>query len=186
MNQKNDNQLISKALESDDAAFSEIVKIYLGSIYNFVFRIVGDRDMAEDLTQVTFVKAWKNLKRFDQNKNFRTWLFAIAKNTAFDYLKKKKELPFSSFADEEGNNFLENVADEEDLPDEILERKDIAEEMELILQKLPPHYRAILLLHYKEAFSLHEIAEILDEPYNTIKSRHQRGLGKLKKELLQN
>ena len=61
-----------------------------------------------------------------------------------------------------------------------LERKDIADEFEKILEKISVHYRAILLLHYKEDFSLHEIAEILGEPYNTIKSRHQRGLGELK------
>jgi len=142
---------------------------------------VGDRDAAEDLTQETFVKAWKNLKSFDQKRNFKTWIFTIAKNTAFDWLKKKKEIPFSTFTDEEGESWLENVADENFLPDEILERSDLAEELEKILEKIPVHYRTILLLHCKEDFSLHEIAEILGEPYNTIKSRHQRGLGRLKK-----
>jgi len=176
----NENQLIPKVLDGDEEAFAEIVKIYLKAIYNFIYRLAGDRDAAEDLTQETFVKAWKNLERFDQSKNFRTWLFTIAKNTAFDWLKKKKEIPFSTFADEEGESWLENVADENILPDEILERSDLAEEMEKILEKIPVRYRAILLLHYKEDFSLHEIAEILGEPYNTIKSRHQRGLGKLK------
>jgi len=175
------NQTLDKILTGDDSAFSEITKLYLKSIYSFVFRLVNDRDVADDLTQETFVKAWKNLKSFDQSKSFKTWLFTIAKNTTFDWLKKKKEIPFSNFADEEGENWLENVADENILPDEILERSDLAEELDGILQKLPPHYRAILLLHYKEDFSLHEIAEILGEPYNTIKSRHQRGLGKLKK-----
>ncbi|MFH0929900.1 MAG: RNA polymerase sigma factor [Candidatus Moraniibacteriota bacterium] len=175
-----DNQLIKKILSGDEEAFVEIVKIYLDPVYNFVYRLVGDRDAAEDLTQETFVKVWKNLKRFDQKRSFKTWLFAIAKNSAFDWLKKKKEIPFSTFTDEEGDNWLENVADENILFDEILERKNIAEELDEILQKLPPHYRAILLLHYKEDFSLHEIAEILSEPYNTIKSRHYRGLMKLK------
>jgi RNA polymerase sigma-70 factor (ECF subfamily) len=179
-----ENQLISKTLDGDEDAFAEIVKIYLKVIYNFVFRMVGDRDTAEDLTQEAFVRAWKNLSRFDQNKGFKTWLFTIAKNTAYDYLKKKKEIPFSSFADEEGESWLENVADENILPDEILERNDLAEELERILEKIPLHYRATLILHYKEDFSLHEIAEILGEPYNTIKSRHQRGLRKLKELLL--
>lgn len=173
-------QIVEKIISGDEESFAEIVKIYLNQIYNFVYRLTGDRDAAEDLTQETFVKCWKNLKRFDQNKSFKTWLFTIAKNTAFDWLKKKKEIPFSTFTDEEGENWLENVADENILPDEILERANLAEELDEILQKLPPHYRAILLLHYKEDFSLHEISEILGEPYNTIKSRHQRGLGKLR------
>ena len=175
-----ENNLIEKTLSGDEEAFAEIVKIYLNQIYNFVFRLAGDCDAADDLTQETFVKAWRNLKKFDQKRNFKTWLFTIAKNTAFDWLKKKKEIPFSTFADEEGESWLENVVDENILPDEILERSDLAEEMEKIIQKLPPHYRAILLLHYKEDFSLHEIAEIIGELYNTIKSRHQRGLVRLK------
>lgn len=184
MEVSNDNRIIQKILSGDEKAFAEIVKIYLKAIYNFLYRLAGDRDAAEDMTQETFVKAWKNLKKFDQKRSFKTWLFTIAKNTAFDWLKKKKEIPFSNFTDEEGENWLENVADENILPDEILERKNIAEELDEILQKLPPHYRVILLLRYKEEFSLHEIAEILGEPYNTIKSRHQRGLANLKKFLL--
>jgi len=180
------NQILDRIISGDESAFSEITGLYLKLIYNFVYRLIGDRDTAEDLTQETFVKAWKNLKSFDQSKNFRTWLYIIAKNTAFDWLKKKKEIPFSTFMDEKGESWLENVADENILPDEILERKNIAEELEEILSKLPPHYRAILLLHYKEDFSLHKIAEILGEPYNTIKSRHQRGLGKLRESILSN
>ena len=181
----NERQIIEKYLSGEEAAFSELVKKYLKPIYNFIFRFVYDRDIAEDLTQETFVKVWKNLKKYDPDKKFKTWIFTIAKNTTFDYFKKKKEIPFSSFADEEGESWLENIEDENFLPDEILERKNIAEELDKILQKLPPHYRAILILYYKEEFSLHEIAEILGEPYNTVKSRHQRGLNKLKKELLQ-
>jgi RNA polymerase sigma-70 factor (ECF subfamily) len=175
-----ENMIIKKILSGDEVAFAEIVKIYLQPVYNFVYRFVNDRDTAEDLTQETFVKAWKNLGKFDKNKKFKTWLFTIAKNTTFDWLKRKKEIPFSNFVDEEGESWLENVADENILPDEILARVDLAKELDAILQKLPPYYRAVLLLHYKEDFSLHEIAEILGEPYNTIKSRHRRGLGKLR------
>jgi RNA polymerase sigma-70 factor, ECF subfamily len=176
----NDRKIIERHLGGDEAAFSEIVKIYLRPIYNFVYRLTSDRDAAEDLTQEAFVKVWKNMKRYDQSKSFKTWLFVIAKNTTLDWFKKKKEIPFSKFVDEEGNNALDNISDGEILSDEILERENIAEELEKILEKIPLRYRAMLLLHYKEDFSLHEIAEILDEPYNTIKSRHQRGLGKLK------
>jgi RNA polymerase sigma-70 factor, ECF subfamily len=179
-----DKQIIEKILSGNEEDFAEIVKIYLKAIYNFLYRLAGDRGVAEDLTQETFVKCWKNLKSFDQKKSFKTWLFTIAKNTAFDYFRKKKEIPFSAFADEEGENWLENIADENFLPDELLERKNISEEFEEILSKLLPRYRAILILHYKEDFSLHEIAEILSEPYNTIKSRHQRGLANLRKVLL--
>ena len=178
--EKSDEKIIQEHLSGDEAAFSELVKKYLQPVYNFTFRLVSSRDIAEDLTQETFLKVWKNIRRFDVNRNFRTWLFTIAKNTIFDWFKKKKEIPFSKFVDKEGESWLENIEDENFLPDEIMERKNIAEDLENILRKLPSHYRAILLLHFKEDFSLHEIAEILGEPYNTIKSRHQRGLERLK------
>jgi len=180
----NDNQLVKNYLEGNDEAFEELVKKYLKPIYNFLYRLTNNQVVAEDLAQDTFLKVWKNIRRFDQSRSFKTWIFTIAKNTAFDYFKKKKELPFSTFTDEEGESWLENIADENILPGEILERKNIAEELEEILKKLPVHYRTILLLHYKEDFSLHEIAEILSEPYNTVKSRHQRALSRLKKAIL--
>ncbi len=182
---KGDKEIIEEYLSGEEAAFSELLKKYLKPIYNFIFRFVYDRDIAEDLTQETFLKIWKNLRKFDTDRNFRTWIYTIAKNTTFDWLKKKKELPFSRFEDEEGNNALENISDSAILPDEILERKDVAEELEKILQKIQPYCRAILLLHYKKDFTLHEIAEILEEPYNTVKSQHIRALNRLKKAILE-
>ena len=180
-----DNQLVKNFLEGKDEAFEDLVKKYLKPVYNFLYRLTNDQAVAEDLAQDAFFKAWKNMKRFDQSKSFKTWIFTIAKNTAFDYFKKKKEIPFSTFADEEGESWIENVADENILPDVVLERSNLAEELDAILQKISPHYRAILLLHYKEDFSLREITEILGEPYNTIKSRHQRGLKSLKQAILE-
>ncbi|MDP1845612.1 MAG: sigma-70 family RNA polymerase sigma factor [Candidatus Moranbacteria bacterium] len=179
-----DNQLVKIFLEGEDEAFEDLVKKYLKPVYNFLYRLTNDQAVVEDLAQDTFLKAWKNMRRFDQKRNFKAWIFTIAKNTAFDFFRKKKEIPFSRFADEDGRSWLENIEDDEFLPDEILERKNIAEELDEILQKIPLHYRTILLLHYKEEFSLHEIAEILGEPYNTVKSRHQRALLRLKKALL--
>lgn len=181
MEEISDEKLTEEYLLGSEKAFEELLERFLKPIYNFLLRLTGDQTAAEDLAQDTFLKVWKNLKRYDPQRKFRTWIFAIAKNTAFDYLKKKKELPFSAFADEEGENWIDNVADENIVPDEILERKNIAEDFEKIIEKIPVYYRAILLLHYKEDLTLQEIAEILGEPYNTIKSRHRRGLLNFKK-----
>lgn len=179
-----DNKLIERFLGGDDAALNQLIKKYLKPAYNFLSYFTRDRIELDDLAQVTFIKAWRNLKKFDQKRNFKTWIFAIAKNTAYDYFKKKKTLPFANFTDEEGNNRLENISDGSILPDEILERKDLTLELEKKLTEIPEYYRIILTLHYKEDFSLQEIAEILDKPYNTIKSSHRRGLEKLKKILV--
>lgn len=176
-----DSLLVDNYINGKEEAFEKLLNKYLKPVYNFIFRLTSDRSAADDLTQDTFVKAWRNIGSFSRDKKFKTWLFTIAKNTAFDYFKKKKAIPFSNFADEEGNSELDNLSDNEILPDELLAKADSAELIEKKLSEIPDPYRIILLLHYKEDFSLSEIAKILDKPYNTVKSRHQRALAKLKR-----
>lgn len=178
--EKEDKRLVENFLAGDDSAFSELVKKYLKPVYNFLYRLTNDTSNLDDLTQVTFIKTWKNIKKFDRNKSFKTWLFTIAKNTAYDYLKKKKTIPFSNFIDMEGNNRLENISESEILPDKLLEKADAAKELEEALLKISSQYQIILLMHYKNDFTLAEISEILAISYNTIKSQHQRGLKALR------
>jgi RNA polymerase sigma-70 factor (ECF subfamily) len=177
---ENDKKIIKEFLEGDEGSFNILVSRYLKPVYGFLFQLVRDASVCDDLAQETFIKAWKNIKRFDTDKSFKTWIFTIAKNTAYDYFKKKKTIPFSNFTDEEGNNKLENLSDGSISLEDILERKEIAREMEDKLKKIPDKYRIILTLRYKEDFSLQEISEILKVPYNTVKSGHSRALQKLK------
>jgi RNA polymerase sigma-70 factor, ECF subfamily len=207
--QKNDKNLVENFLAGDDSAFESLLKRYLKPIYNFLYQLTGDRSALPDLTQITFIKAWKNLRRFDprrsrfatlrgrQNKSlapyrtegsgsgFKVWLFAIAKNTAYDHFKKKKTLPFSFFENNEGHNKLEEIEEDKLLPDEILERQDIIRELEEKLKELPKNYRIILLMRYKDDLTITEISEIIGVPYNTLKSRHQRALAALRKKFLE-
>ena len=135
--------------------------------------------------QETCIKVWKHLNRFDAKRSFKTWIFAIAKNTAFDALKKKRDLPFSVFfrgEDEEIEEpWSDRIVDEAPLPDELLARADAAKLLEQYLRVLPEGFQRILRLHYQDDFSLLEIAEILGEPYNTVKSRHGRALSGLRR-----
>lgn len=174
------SQYIERALLGDDQAFASLVRAYLSPLYSFVFLIARDKDMAEDIVQETWIKAWKHLKRFDQTQSFKTWLYTIAKNTAFDHLKKKKAAPFSLFEDIEGN-----VPFEKDLAEapDVLERLSQAEALQVldqVLDEMSPLYRTLLVLIYREDFDLREAATVLGEPYNTVKSRHQRALQKLR------
>lgn len=175
-----DNQLVENFLAGNDSAFEDLVKKYLKPVYNFLYHFISDREVLDDIAQETFIKAWKNIEKFDKSRNFKVWIFSIAKNNTYDYLKKKKTVPFSAFTDEEDNNKLDNIGDDSILPQEILIRAESAKILKERLDELPEIYRIILLMHYKEDFSLQEIAKILDKPYNTIKSQHQRGLIKLK------
>jgi len=177
MPDKADEQLVGDYLAGDAEALRFLVERYLTPIYNFLLRYVHNSADAEDIAQETFVKVWRHLKRFDQNKKFKTWLFAIAKNTALDFLKKKKTLAFSDLINSDGDNpTIDNLSDPAPLPDELFDRADLATILDSALSKLPSVYRQVLELYYHEEFNLREIAEILDTSIDTIKSRHRRAL----------
>ncbi len=185
MTNEDEKILIKKYLqESDEKSLEFLIQAYLKPIYGFVFRYAGNPDDAEEITQETFVKVWRHLKKFDHNKSFKTWLFSIAKNTALDFVKRKKTIPFSAFDQEgeDGENLLaETLADPAPLPLEILEQEGIAQMLESATSRLSPKYQMILFLHYQGHFTFQEISEILDEPIDTIKSRHRRALIILRK-----
>lgn len=177
-----DNQLIKDYFRGDEKAFEVLIKRYLKPIYGFVYRFVGDGGRAEDITQDVFVKVWRNLKKFNQDKKFKTWIFAIAKNTTIDFLKKKKVIPFCEFENEKGENVLvRTLTDPAPLAQELSEKTEIARELQGTLATLSPKYRIVLLLRYNEHFNFREIAQTLGEPFNTIKSRHRRALILLKR-----
>jgi len=174
---RSDQQLVSDYFLGDEKSLELLFGRYLKPIYSFVCRYIGGGQDAEDVTQEAFVKVWKNLKNFDQQKSFKTWIFSIAKNTALDFLKKKKAIPFSEFENEEGENIItETLADPSPLPHEFLEKAGMAQALTSAMEKLSPKYRMVLFLRYNDHFSFREIAESLDEPLPTITSRHRRAL----------
>ena len=172
-----DEDLIAQYLEGSEESFSALVARHVPSLYSFAFRFVGNQSDAEDITQETFLKVWKNLKKYSrQSASFKTWVMHIARNTAIDYLRKRKQVPFSHFEDAEGQSPFQNIADDTPLPDELSAKKDEVNQVEKVLQELPPLYREVLLLYYGNSFTLEEIAKILETPPNTVKSRYRRAL----------
>jgi RNA polymerase sigma-70 factor, ECF subfamily len=163
-----------------------LINQHLKSVYNYVYRIINDKNEAEDITQETFLKAWKSFKKFDPNKNFKTWLFTIARNTTFDYLRKRKNISFSRLdaPEGEGGSFSETIPDIEPLPDEMFERKELGKEVEKALSQIRQDFREIILLHYTEELTFDEISEVVGKPLNTVKSQHRRALSAIRKIIL--
>ena len=179
---RSDQQLILDYLKGDERAFEILIKRYLKPIYSFSYRYVGNSQDAEDITQEVFVKAWRNLKKFDQQKSFKTWIFSIAKNSSIDFFRKKKILPFSAFENAEGNNFIiDTLVDTKPIPDELFEQASIVDMLSSAMEKLSLKYRIVLSLRYNDHFNFREIAEILEESIDTIKTRHRRGITILRK-----
>lgn len=177
-----DALLIAAFIKGDGESFAALVDRHTAIVYKFTYRYVGDADAANDVTQEVFIKVWKHIKKFDPNKNFKTWLLTIAKNTALDFIKKKKPVLFSKI--EEGETdldaFLAPYVEAVDLPDELLQKKQIKADLDHMLQKLSPSYRSVLLLRYVEHLKFREIADTLQEPIDTIKSKHRRALIQLR------
>lgn len=177
-----DEQLVADYLKGDKKALEVLVAHYLKPIYNFVYRFTVDTQEAEDITQEVFIKTWRNLKKFDQNRKFKTWIFAITKNSCLDWQKKKRAIPFSALDNKrEELPFAETIKDSLLIPNELLERKDLAVTLNKAIESLSLKYRTVLFLRYNDHFTFREIAETLEEPINTVKSRHRRGIASLKR-----
>lgn len=176
----NDEQLVKEYLEGSQDSFVILVEKYTPSIYNFSIRFVG-REYANDIVQDVFFKVWKNIRKFNIDKaSFKTWIFTITRNTITDYLRKKKMVLFSSL-DKEEENFADNIEDEVILPDEALIKLEDKELLNNLLDKIPTHYRLVLVLYYQEDMTFNEIGQLLSKPLNTVKSHHRRALLLLRK-----
>jgi len=183
--QLSDEQLINAYFNGGTETMEELVRRYLKPIYKFVCRVLGSAADADDVTQEVFIKTWRQLKKFDQTKSFKPWIFTIAKNSCLDFLKKKRAIPFSEFENETGENLLtETLIDESPLPPELFERQEIIAHVLAALDKLTPAHKMVVLLHYHHNFTFEEIAVTLDAPMNTVKSRYRRALIKLRELLI--
>lgn len=180
--EKNDLQLIEESIYHTQGRsnFNILIERHAKSVYLFIFKLIGNKEDSEDITQETFIKAWQKLSKFDTEKNFKAWLFGIAKNTAIDKLRKKKSINFSSLNIEEESDFENNIIDTEDLPDEIFAKKESEEKLKKAIEKLSESQRLLIYLHINEDLTFEEIAKITEKPMNTIKSQYGRSILKLK------
>jgi RNA polymerase sigma-70 factor (ECF subfamily) len=180
--EQTDAELIQATIDGDAGAFSVLVGRYSRDVYGFVFFMAKNVSDAEDITQETFVKVWKNLKKFKPEQRFKSWLMTIARNTTIDYIRKRRHAVFSDFDDEEGSNaIVETLADDERLADEIASIAESAEQTTEAVSKLSDIYRSVLALRYESGLSFEEISKILKKPVNTVKSQHRRALIALRK-----
>jgi RNA polymerase sigma-70 factor (ECF subfamily) len=173
-----DADLIGEFLSGKGEAFAVLLDRHVSMTYKFVYRYVGNADDASDIVQDAFIKVWKNIQKFDRSKNFKTWLLAIAKNTALDFIKRKKPMLFSAIeaGDRDIDTFLAPYMESPALPDELMEQKYKKAELDSAFQTINLAYQTVLRLRYGEHLKFREIAESLGEPIDTIKSKHRRGL----------
>jgi RNA polymerase sigma-70 factor (ECF subfamily) len=182
---KSDHELVLDYMGGDTHAFEGLLARYLKPIYNFVFQLCGDIDESHDITAEVFLKLWRSLKKYDESKNFKAWLYTIARNTTYDWLRKRKHFVFSDFENEDKKiSFEENLEDTAPLPNEVFEQKELGKLLKEALSHIPLDYRSVILLRHNENLTFEEIAEVTAKPMNTVKSQYRRGLHLLQEYLL--
>ncbi len=176
-----DEKLVALYLAGDEAALQSLVRKHMTGIYNFVAQFVGYGQNAEDIAQEAFIKTWKNLKKFNSTKKFKPWLYRIARNSAIDYLRQRKiTVPLVNTYDDEETNEADYLADPAPLQLEQAMSLETKKAIQKIINSLPQIYSTVLKLYYLEELSMTEIAEVLSEPVDTVKSKHRRALIKIR------
>lgn len=175
---KRDFVLIEAAKErGDEKAYAELMQRYKKPVYHMILKMVRNVDDAEDLTIEAFAKAFKNLKKFNPEFTFSTWLFRIATNNCIDFIRKKKLDTFSisnTFKDDNGDSVDIDIKDGNLNPQEETIKIEKVEIIQAIVTKLPPKYQILVRLRYFQELSYEEIAEEIDAPLGTVKAQLHR------------
>lgn len=165
-----DEECAAHAQRGDRAAFSELVGRFQNRIYRFLVRLTRSPDDALELTQETFLHAYQALARWTPDARFSTWLFRIARNLAFDWLRRGKRVAFVPWDEDQAASH----PDPAPAPDAVLETAQRFQGLEKALARLPPEHREILLLREIEEMSYEDIAAVLQLNIGTVKSRIAR------------
>jgi len=177
---REDSQLIDEVLGGDAQAFNELVRKYQNRLYNTLVHVSGDRDAAEDLMQDAFVQAFVMLKTFKGNSAFYTWLYRIAFNL---YISRKRRQR-KEFSIEQGRVISgTEPMDDGEMPDDRLMRAEQVEQVHVALGTLSDEHRSILVLREIEGCCYETIAEILELPGGTVRSRLHRARKLLRDQL---
>lgn len=174
-----DEQLVALTVKGDVSAFNEIVARWEGKLYNFVYRYLGDAEEAKDVCQEAFVRAYTHLDGFRGQAKFSSWLYQIALNLCRSKKRKERAHPTVSIDDREEENPLFALPDERSTPAEQTLEGERALAVREALAQLPEAQRTVIILKEYHGLKFREIAEILDTPESTVKSRLYHGLDNL-------
>lgn len=160
-----DKVLIKLCLEGRVHAFTTLLNKYKNSIYNFVYRMIPDREQAKDITQEVFIKIFNSIHNYNPQYTFTSWLYKIAANLCIDYLRKPtmKTIQYDQLIIKPELHTHKNLED--------IDKKDMIEK---VLALLPYDYRVVIVLRHIENQSYEEIAKILNLPIGTVKIRIHR------------
>ena len=168
-------ELLNKINNDSQSIVEEIIEVYGDKILKLCFVQLGNIEEAEDATQEVFIKVFRNIKSYKGDSSIYTWIYRITINTCFDILKKKNKLKLDDIS-----LYIDFIKDDKSIEDIIL-KSLTAKNIRTALMKIPEKYRVLLYMFYFEEIKIAEIAVILNEKENTIKTRLKRGKIALKR-----
>jgi RNA polymerase sigma-70 factor (ECF subfamily) len=171
-----DVELIHRVQSGDTEAFDELMKRYVASVYKVTYSLTRNHADADDLSQETFIRAYRAIGRFDEHYQFYTWVRRIAVNLCFNHLKRGKKFRFVPLPIADGDDESADIADPQPQSADSGLRRDL----EQALVKLPPDQRAVFVLRVNEEMSYDEISHALGIPVGTVMSRLNRAREKLR------
>lgn len=178
-----DEQLLADYLRGDARSFELLVRRHSRELYQFITRFTGSSTVAEDVVQDAFLQVHLSGHRFDTQKRFRPWLFTIAANKARDHLRsrsRRREVPLDAHISGEegfGRRFLDLLGEEQSDPLQELERDEKRREVRAVVEGMPAVLREVMILAYYHRFPYREMAEVLNIPLGTVKSRLHSAVG---------
>lgn len=180
-----DAELIRRCLANDQAAYGQLLARYRRQVLALVWRMVSDREEAQDLAQEAFIRAFRSLHTFDQTRSFPAWLYRITSNLCVDHYRKRR-LDTVSLVQSGGADGEERTIDLKSGgagPDEEYADREGAERLDQLIRTLPAPYRIVVLLRHQSDMAYEEIATALQLPLGTIKARLHRAHKMLKEKL---
>ena len=185
LSEVDDSELARLAELGREPAFRELLIRYERPIFSLIYRMVRDRELAEDLAQETFVRAFNAIASYNSSYKFNSWIFKIASNHTINYLRKGKLDTLSIFGTSDGGlgDRELQIKSKTENPHEFTERRELGGRIEVAIGELREEYRMAILLYHVEGYSYEEIADIMDIPLGTAKTYLFRARKELKKHL---
>jgi RNA polymerase sigma-70 factor (ECF subfamily) len=178
-----DLPLVRRALQGDERAFAELVGRYEGALYRLAWRMLRNHEEARDVVQETFLRVYRALATYDQERRFSTWILRIATNLSIDHCRRRRVQWVSIEESQEDDRPGIVLAEPGHGPDRQHHDLAVAERLDGLIARLPPIYRAIIELRYKRHLAYEEVAEVLGVPLGTVKARLHRAHRHLKDQL---
>jgi RNA polymerase sigma-70 factor (ECF subfamily) len=166
-----DTELVATAVNGSEGGFEELVRRYQRPISAYVYRMVGDYEVALDLTQEIFMKVYGSLSRYRSEFKFSTWIYKIAHNAAIDHLRRNAAREASLMKDVQGEEYELPIESGKISPEVESERKERQREIETVVRALPAAYRELIVLRHAQDLTYDEIVEVTGLPLGTVKNR---------------